>query len=154
MFFFGGIQLGESTALETLKRFCRAVVNVYGEEYLRRPNENDLAKILAVSEERGFPGMLGSLDCMHWGWKNCPISDHGQYTGKEKEPMIILNHHPKKRGKMCRLPCSNMHIKILVNESNKTEACVVYICFLHFSCMFLVCFLYVYCIFLLCFSYL
>ena len=34
--------------------------------------------------------MLGSLDCMHWAWKNCPMAHHGQYTGKEKEPTLIL----------------------------------------------------------------
>jgi len=27
---------------------------------------------------------------MHWGWKNCPIANHGHYVGKEKEPTIIL----------------------------------------------------------------
>ena len=34
--------------------------------------------------------MIGSLDCMHWTWKNCPTAYSGQYTGKEKEPTIIL----------------------------------------------------------------
>jgi hypothetical protein len=81
---------GESTALESLKRFCLAVVKIYVEEYLRSLNKDDLVKILAVSEEQGFPGMMGSLDCMHWGWKNCPVADHGQYSGKEKEPTVIL----------------------------------------------------------------
>jgi len=27
---------------------------------------------------------------MHWTWKNYPVGDHGQYTGKEKEPTIVL----------------------------------------------------------------
>jgi hypothetical protein len=81
---------GESKALETLKRFCRAIVNIYSVEYLRSPNEEDLKRILSVSEERGFPGMIGSLDCMHWCWKNCPKADHGTYSGKEKEPTVVL----------------------------------------------------------------
>ena len=34
--------------------------------------------------------MIGSLDCMHWTWKNCPTAYGGQYTGKEKEPTIIF----------------------------------------------------------------
>lgn len=34
--------------------------------------------------------MLGSIDCMHWVWKNCPTAWHGQFTGKEKEPTLIL----------------------------------------------------------------
>jgi hypothetical protein len=76
--------------LENLKQFCQAIVNIYGSTYLCSPNEEDLLKILAVSEERGFPGMLGLLDCMHWVWKNCPVADQGQYAGKEKEPTIVL----------------------------------------------------------------
>ena len=82
--------LGESTALEATKRFCQTVVHIYSTKYLRRPNKEDMRHILAVSEERRFPGILGSLDCMHWTWKNCPVGDHGQYTGKEKEPTIVL----------------------------------------------------------------
>ena len=65
-------------------------MSIYREEYLRRPNEADTRRLLEVAEDRGFPGMMGSLDCMHWSWKNCPIAHHGQYTGKEKEPTLIL----------------------------------------------------------------
>ncbi|XP_024978949.1 uncharacterized protein LOC112516158 [Cynara cardunculus var. scolymus] len=52
------IKIGESTVLEALKRFCRAIVEVFGERYLRTPNANDVARLLQVGEQRGFPGML------------------------------------------------------------------------------------------------
>uniref|UniRef100_A0A2N9GZ47 DDE Tnp4 domain-containing protein n=1 Tax=Fagus sylvatica TaxID=28930 RepID=A0A2N9GZ47_FAGSY len=65
------VRIGESTAIESLKKFVKAVVNIFSEEYLRSPNSNDIARLLAVNEKRGFPGMLGSIDCMHWKWKNC-----------------------------------------------------------------------------------
>uniref|UniRef100_A0A2N9G0I7 DDE Tnp4 domain-containing protein n=1 Tax=Fagus sylvatica TaxID=28930 RepID=A0A2N9G0I7_FAGSY len=68
------VRIGESTAIESLKRFVKAVVNIFSEEYLRSPNSNDIARLLAVNEKRGFPGMLGSIDCMHWKWKNCPTA--------------------------------------------------------------------------------
>ena len=84
------LKIGESTALESLKRFCVAIVEVFEEEYLRRPNEADVKRLLKINENRGFPGMLGSVDCMHWTWKNCPTAFHGQFTGKEKVPTIIL----------------------------------------------------------------
>nr|GEW25084.1 hypothetical protein [Tanacetum cinerariifolium] len=59
-------------------------------EYLRKPNENDLSRLLHVGEERGFPGMIGSIDCMHWQWKNCPTAWAGQYAGRSGKPTIIL----------------------------------------------------------------
>ena len=65
------IRIGESTAIESLKRFVKAVVAIFSDEYLRSPNNNDIARLLAIGESRGFPGMLGSIDCMHWKWKNC-----------------------------------------------------------------------------------
>src|SRR5690349_5045346 len=66
------VRIAESTALDALQHFCSGIIDVYGEEYLRAPTREDLAKILAINAARGFPGMLGSLDCMHWAWKNCP----------------------------------------------------------------------------------
>ena len=43
-----------------------------------------------IAEEPGFLGIMGLLDCMHWMWKNCTIAHQGHYTGKEKEPTIML----------------------------------------------------------------
>ena len=46
---------------------------------------------MALGEARGFPGMLGFLDCIHWEWKNCPTGWAGMYTsGKEGTSIVIL----------------------------------------------------------------
>ena len=84
------MRIEESTAVESLKKFVKVVVNIFSEEYLRSPNSNDIARLLAVNEKRGFQGMLGSIDCMHWKWKNCPTAWKGQYTGHSHEPTLIL----------------------------------------------------------------
>jgi hypothetical protein len=84
------LRVKEATALESMKRFCKAVIEIYKEEYLRKPNKDDIARLYKVGEERGFPGMLGSLDCMHWEWKNCPTAHHGQNKGKNHRATVVL----------------------------------------------------------------
>ncbi|XP_028075412.1 putative nuclease HARBI1 [Camellia sinensis] len=84
------IRIGESTAILCIKKFCRAIVEIFGKKYLRSHNSNDIASLLKKGEERGFPGVLGSLDCMHWSWKNCPTAWAGQYSRRGGSPTIIL----------------------------------------------------------------
>uniref|UniRef100_A0A0D3ANL6 Nuclease HARBI1 n=1 Tax=Brassica oleracea var. oleracea TaxID=109376 RepID=A0A0D3ANL6_BRAOL len=82
---------GGTTALECLRRFCKRIIWLYEQEYLRVPTQDDLQKNLHVSEMRGFSGMIGSIDCMHWEWKNCPTAWEGQYTrGDKGTTMVIL----------------------------------------------------------------
>ena len=74
----------------SMKKFVAAVVAIFSKEYLRSPNNEDIARLLAHGQNRGFPGMLGSIDYMHWKWKNCPTAWKGMYCGHIREPSIIL----------------------------------------------------------------
>ena len=39
----------------------------------------------------GFPGMIGSIDCMHWAWEMCPTAWRGTHTrGDIGRPSLIL----------------------------------------------------------------
>ncbi|KAK2641887.1 hypothetical protein Ddye_023650, partial [Dipteronia dyeriana] len=69
-------QIGERTVIESLRRFCDVVIGVIEEIFLRKPNKYDIARFLQEGEDRGFPGMHGSIDCMHWHWKNYPTARH------------------------------------------------------------------------------
>lgn len=71
------IQIGQSTARECLLRFYCATISAFSTQYLCIPNRADVAHILALNEARGFPGMLGSIDCMHWAWRNYHTTWHG-----------------------------------------------------------------------------
>ena len=84
------LRIGVTTAIKSFKNFVKTVVSIFSEEYLRSPNDNDIARLLAVGQHRGFLGMLGSIDCMHWKWKNCPSKWKGQYIGHTDDPKIIL----------------------------------------------------------------
>nr|XP_043619833.1 uncharacterized protein LOC122591639 [Erigeron canadensis] len=65
---------------------------IYGARYLRRPTPSDLQRIYDVHEQVvGFPGMIGSIDCMHWPWEMCPAAWRGTYTsGHVGRPSLIL----------------------------------------------------------------
>ena len=56
------VRIGESTAVECLKRFVTNVIVIFEGEYLRKPNSNDVHHLLEMGEARGFPGMMGSID--------------------------------------------------------------------------------------------
>ena len=71
------VRIGESTAMESLKKFVKALVSIFSKEHLRSPNNENIARLLADGKSRGFPGILGSIDCMHWKWKNCPMAWKG-----------------------------------------------------------------------------
>jgi hypothetical protein len=60
------LRMSETTCLETMYMFCKAVIAVFSEVYLREPTVDDTARLLSINEAMGFPGMIGSIDCMHW----------------------------------------------------------------------------------------
>ena len=66
------------------------VIDIFSKEYLKKPNNDDIARLLAHGECQDFPGMLGSINCMHWKWKNCPYAWKCQYCGHIHGPTIIL----------------------------------------------------------------
>ena len=85
------LKIGETTSMEATKYFVEGVIAVFGERYLRRPTKEDAERLLKIGERRGFPGMFGSIDCMHWQWERCPTAWKGQFTrGDQKVPTIIL----------------------------------------------------------------
>jgi hypothetical protein len=60
------LRMGEDTTLEYVRHFYKVMMRVYGPIYLRAPNDEDTARLMADNEQRRWLGMLGSIDCMHW----------------------------------------------------------------------------------------
>jgi hypothetical protein len=64
--------MAASTGLEAMKRFCHSIMTVYGDKVLCHPNAVAIGRLLDEGCAAGFPGCVGSIDCMYWEWKNCP----------------------------------------------------------------------------------
>ncbi|XP_071713052.1 protein ALP1-like [Rutidosis leptorrhynchoides] len=86
------LHMSEQTSILCLDNFCKCIIDLYKSRYMRSPTATDVARLYSVHKEKhGFRGMLGSIDCMHWEWKNCPVAHKGQYTrGDHKKPTIML----------------------------------------------------------------
>jgi hypothetical protein len=76
--------------MESLKHFCIAIRAEFGNHHLRQPTYADFQKQLAINDDRGFPWMFASLDCMHYEWKNCPVAWQGDFGDRHGKKSIIL----------------------------------------------------------------
>ncbi|GJT07061.1 ALP1-like protein [Tanacetum coccineum] len=87
------LQMGATTACKSIQIFCNVIMNLYGEEFLRKPTYTDMEKLYARHDEKhGFPVMLGSIDSIHWPWANCPVAYRAQFSrgGHGPDPFILL----------------------------------------------------------------
>ena len=71
------LKIGETTAMESMKNFVKGVRDVFGGQYLRHPTMEVTERLLKIGEKRGFPGMFGSIDCMHWQCEKMPKCKEG-----------------------------------------------------------------------------
>jgi hypothetical protein len=85
------LKIAASTCLEILEKFSEELIEKFGEEYLCPPRSDELKKKLIRNKARGFPGILGSIDCMHWAWKNWLKGWAGIFKRSDKGvPTMIL----------------------------------------------------------------
>nr|GEV63300.1 hypothetical protein [Tanacetum cinerariifolium] len=69
------LQMSEHIARDALFFFNMCIIELYMPEYLRKPTSEDVVNIQQKHNNvHGFLEMLESIDCMHWEWKNYPVS--------------------------------------------------------------------------------
>ncbi|XP_071728110.1 uncharacterized protein [Rutidosis leptorrhynchoides] len=85
-------QLEYGTTPDAMDEYIKIGENGYFIQYLPKPIAEDIARLYSFhADKHGLPGMLGSIDCMHWEWKNCHVAWQGQYTrGDQKGPSVML----------------------------------------------------------------
>ena len=58
----------------------------FSEKYQRHMLPDDVKRVTDRHlEVHGVPGILGSIDCTHFYWKNFPMAWQGHFQGKEKK---------------------------------------------------------------------
>ena len=61
---------------------CKMIIKYFGPQSLNRYLDEKERRIMsAAMADKGFPGCLGSWDCKHFVWKNCPDRLAGQHKG-------------------------------------------------------------------------
>nr|GEU96926.1 putative harbinger transposase-derived protein [Tanacetum cinerariifolium] len=79
--------MGATTARKCLQMFFKAIMELYGEEFLRKPTYTDMEKLYAYHEEKyEFLEMLGSIECtvLIESIKNPGTNDHKRILYKTK----------------------------------------------------------------------
>ncbi|XP_042005641.1 uncharacterized protein LOC121754332 [Salvia splendens] len=78
---------------KSLIKFVEGVISNFGDEYLRKPNEEDLARLLHIGEQRGFPGSRNDINVLD----QSPVFDD-ILEGRAPKVNYIVNGHEKNIG--------------------------------------------------------
>ena len=78
----------ESLHEEFFHQFCCKIVTLY-DQFVYAPRTSvELARVESVYRQMGFPGCVGSIDCVHVAWEGCPALWRNHYKGAKGYPSI------------------------------------------------------------------
>nr|GEW24785.1 hypothetical protein [Tanacetum cinerariifolium] len=102
-------------------------MELYGEEFLRKPTYTDMEKLYAYHEENHrFLGMLGSIDCTDWPWENCPTAfkaQFGNFLDKiPRECLSIIESKSKVRYSRSRITDSKANTNAPLSSSLQSNS--------------------------------
>ncbi|KAJ9556282.1 hypothetical protein OSB04_010896 [Centaurea solstitialis] len=80
------LRMGASTTREALMHFIDGVISCFSNEYLRKLNETDLARLLYVGDQCGFPCSLNDINVLH----RSPIFDD-VLAGRSPKVSYVVN---------------------------------------------------------------
>ena len=82
--------IGHSTACTITNQVCRATVRQLLKRYVRLPNGNRLASVIAkFQQQQGFPQVGGAIDGIHIPMK-CPSDYSNKYYNRKNFHSVIL----------------------------------------------------------------
>jgi hypothetical protein len=83
--------IGESTVNSIFHTFVHGCSDLLFDKYIHPPTGERLAEVKKVYEYMGFPGAVGSMDCTHVRWDQCPKHLQNICSGKAKKPTICFH---------------------------------------------------------------
>jgi len=84
------VRLPRTVISKSTKLLMEFIFKRWGPTYLRRPNQDELNTMMQRKKERGMPGCMGSLDCCHWEWHQCPKGMAGAYQSRKGKRGIVV----------------------------------------------------------------
>ncbi|KAJ9547406.1 hypothetical protein OSB04_019949 [Centaurea solstitialis] len=114
------LRMSGSTTKEALMNFVNGVISCFGDEYLRKPTKDDLARLLYIRDQHGFPGSLNNINVLH----RSPIFDD-ILAGRAPKVTYIVNGH--KNGRAYYLtdgiyPAWAAFVKSIISKKHKLFA--------------------------------
>ncbi|XP_057780056.1 uncharacterized protein LOC130998658 [Salvia miltiorrhiza] len=94
------LRMSAQVIRKSVIKFVEGVISNFGAEYLRKPTEEDMAALLHIGERRGFPGMMGSIDCLRNDINvldQSPVFDD-ILEGRAPKVNYIVNGHERNMG--------------------------------------------------------
>jgi len=85
-----GELLGESTVHVLFKQFVKGIAEHLFPIHVKIPEGTYLQEVLHVYSRLGLPGAIGSMDCTHVWWAQCPKRLTFDCTGKEGYPTLVF----------------------------------------------------------------
>ena len=80
----------ETTPLMAMRHWVTTIRGCFKDTYLRQPTLVDLKKQVHINTTCDYPGMFGSLDCIHWTWEKCSTVWQGQFEDENDICSVIL----------------------------------------------------------------
>ncbi|GKB61585.1 hypothetical protein Tco_0917771, partial [Tanacetum coccineum] len=86
----GYLRMSGAVTRNSLMAFVRGIISCFSDTYLRRPNEDDLTRLLYVREQRGFPGSCNDINVLH---RSPVFSD--VLEGRAPKVSYVVNGHQR-----------------------------------------------------------
>ena len=99
---YDGSGIDEETLRTFFHNFCEFFASRYYDIFIHPPTTPDeIDGVTSIYRRLGFPGAIGSVDCVHVRWDKCPFSLRSTCTGKEGYPTLayeaVVDHHKRIR---------------------------------------------------------